>query len=96
MSAFIALIVLAFAGVGQLWRAEERNKPDLIMSWALGISLFQHCMIFIGVNYFGQINMVWYFTLAAIQSLAGKPTRGSKTRKRTKHWNFGDRSQETD
>src|ERR1044071_7962496 len=47
----------------------EKNRANLIMSWALGISLFIHCTSFIGISYFGQINMVWYLTLAMIGSV---------------------------
>ncbi|MFA5865314.1 MAG: hypothetical protein WC975_11585 [Phycisphaerae bacterium] len=66
---FIYVIVLAFQRIGQLWK-NASNKQTLIMSWALGISLFIHCMNFIGVSYFGQIIVVWYLTLAIVGSLS--------------------------
>ena len=66
---FLILIRMAFARIGRLWRASDGNKPDLYMAWALGVSLFVHCTSFIGVSYFGQINMLWYLTLAMIGSL---------------------------
>jgi hypothetical protein len=66
----VALIVMAFSRVGRLWRVEERSEANLVMAWALGVTLFIHCISFIGVNYFGQINMVWYLTLATIASLS--------------------------
>ena len=40
------------------------------MAWALGVSLFIHCVIFIGVSYFGQSMMLWYLMLAMIGSLS--------------------------
>ena len=32
------------------------NKAKLVVAWALGVSVFIHCVIFIGISYFGQIN----------------------------------------
>jgi len=60
--------------VGRLWRrAAKKKRADLILSWALGVSLFVHCMSFLGVSYFGQISMLWYLSLAMIASLS--PTK---------------------
>lgn len=64
----VGIIVLAFRGVGRLWRS-ERNVYRVAISWALGVSLFVHCMSFIAVAYFGQIYIVWYFLLAVIGSM---------------------------
>lgn len=75
LTLLVALIVIAFSDVGRLWRHEETNKPNLMISWALGVSLFVHCVSFIGVSYFGQITMLWYLTLAMIASLSPAPHR---------------------
>jgi hypothetical protein len=72
MVLFIALIVMAFRRVGRLWRHYEADKAQLMLAWALGVSLFAHVMCFIGVSYFGQIIVVWYLLLGAIVSLAGR------------------------
>jgi len=69
LAMFIATIVLAFGGVGRMWRRAGANPARVAMSWALGVALFVHCMIFFGVSYFGQTIMVWYLTLAGIGSL---------------------------
>jgi hypothetical protein len=69
LALFVAIISLAFAGVGRLVRC-ARNQRERILAWALGVSLFVHVTSFIGVSYFGQINMLWYLTLAMIGSLA--------------------------
>jgi hypothetical protein len=66
---FIVLVACAFRSVGRTWRAAANNKPAAILAWSLGVSLFVHCCNFIAVTYFGQINMVWYLTLALIQSM---------------------------
>jgi hypothetical protein len=72
---FIAAIVLAFGGVGNMWRRAGAHRERVALSWALGVALFVHCMNFLGVSYFGQIIMVWYLTLAIIGSLT--PTRAA-------------------
>lgn len=69
---FVAVIVVAFREVGKIWRVQKQHPYRLAISWALGVSLFVHCMNFIGVSYFGQINLVWYLLLATISSLSLK------------------------
>ncbi|HML74985.1 MAG TPA: hypothetical protein PKB02_10880 [Anaerohalosphaeraceae bacterium] len=66
---FIAVIICAFQSVGHLWR-QNQVPYRIAMSWALGVSLFVHCMSFIGVSYFGQIWILWYLLLAIIGSLS--------------------------
>ena len=75
---FIAVIVLGFRGVGQLWRMQT-SKYHLVLSWALGISLFVHCLDFIGVSYFGHIYLVWYLSLAMIGSFTPARAYARKT-----------------
>jgi hypothetical protein len=77
MCLFIAIIVIAFREVGRLWRFQARNPYRCALSWALGVSLFVHCVNFIGVSYFGQIHILWYLLLAMIGSLSvqTKPLR---------------------
>lgn len=70
MCLFVAVFVIAFRQVGRLWRLQVQNPYRLMLSWALGVSLFVHCMNFIGVSYFGQIWVVWYLLLATIGSLS--------------------------
>jgi len=67
---FIVVITLAFREVGRLWRKQTRHPYRLALSWALGVSLFVHCLNFFGVSYFGQIHIIWYLLLAMIGSLA--------------------------
>ena len=66
---FIVVIVLAFRDVGRLWRVSSRDRYHLALSWGIGVSLFVHCMNFIGVSYFGQMYVTWYLTLAMIGSM---------------------------
>ena len=70
MCLFVVIISIAFREVGRLWRLQVRNKYHLALAWALGVSLFAQCMMFIGVSYFGQIIIIWYLLLATIGSLS--------------------------
>lgn len=67
---FVIVIAIAFREVGKLWRCQIRHPYLLALSWAMGVSLFVHCMNFIGVSYFGQIIIIWYLLLAIIGSLS--------------------------
>jgi len=67
---FIAVIALAFRAAGRFENLRQAPPGRRIMAWALGASLFVHASIFIGVSYFGQIQIIWYFTLAAIAGLS--------------------------
>lgn len=66
---FVLILYFAFKSVGQFFRTAKTNI-EKAMSWALGVSLFVHAVSFIGVSYFGQITVIWYFLLAAIGSMA--------------------------
>ncbi len=83
LALLMTLIVMAFSAAGRLWRRQERHRASLMMSWALGVSLFTHSMIFIGVSYFGQITMLWYLTLAMIASLGAASRVPMQARHRT-------------
>lgn len=67
---FVAVIAVAFREVGRLWRSENQNRYRLAFSWAIGVTLFVHCVNFIGISYFGQIWILWYLLLAMIGSLS--------------------------
>ncbi len=67
---FLAVITLSFRSVGRLVRADSENRLRTGFAWALGVSLFMHCMCFIAISYFQQIILVWYLLLAMIASLA--------------------------
>ncbi|MDX2132721.1 MAG: hypothetical protein SFY69_11790 [Planctomycetota bacterium] len=65
---FIAIIAVAFAMVGRVRMSTEGQRLPTFFVWALGVSLFVHCINFLGVSYFGQAPLVWFFTLAAVAS----------------------------
>lgn len=66
---FIAVISIAFAYVGRCRLAVRHDRSREIFVWAIGVSLFVHITSFIGVSYFGQINILWYLTLAVSGTL---------------------------
>lgn len=41
-----------------------RDRNTQILTWALFSMMIAHCVGFIGVSYFGQIQVLWYMTLA--------------------------------
>ena len=78
---FLAVIAIAYRHVGRLCQAYRKNRPRLILSWALGVSLFAHTMMLIAVSYFGQIIVVWYLLLAMIGSMSATTTLRQKSRR---------------
>lgn len=70
MCLFVVVVSIAFREIGHLWRLQVPNIYRLAISWSLGVSLYVHCVNFIGVSYFGQIWIVWYLLLAVIGSLS--------------------------
>jgi hypothetical protein len=71
---FVAIITYAFQVIGHLWRTQKGNPYRLALSWAMGVSLFVHCINYIGVSYFGQTIIIWYLLLAMIGSMSLQAT----------------------
>lgn len=79
---FIGVLAAAFSRLGRHWRTRPAG-PDRIFAWAMGVSVFVHCVNFIGLAYFGQASMLWYWTLGAVGSMAvvvKKRAVGTRTR----------------
>jgi len=66
---FIAIIVVAFGGVGKIGRSVGRHRFQHLTAYALGASLVVHCASYISVAYFGQLLIVWYLALGIVASL---------------------------
>lgn len=66
---FVAVIALSFGAVGRLLAQSAPDRFRTVFTWAIGASLFVHCVNYVGVSYFGQIIIVWYMLLAIIGSL---------------------------
>jgi hypothetical protein len=72
---FIAVLSLAFRQNGEIVRRAGANKPRLAYSWAMGVTLLMHTIMFLAVSYWGQITVIWYAGIASIASLTPLPTR---------------------
>lgn len=66
---FLAIIIRSFGSVGRRLHAEEAQSPARFLVWALGVSLFVHCLSFLSIPYFDQSIVVWYWLLAAISGM---------------------------
>ena len=66
LALFLTIIVMCFKGIGRRLHAEPLESPIAVFVWALGATLFAHCLAFLSVTYFDQIIIVWYWLLAAI------------------------------
>jgi hypothetical protein len=70
---FIVIIVRCFGSVGRRLHAEEAESPGRFLVWALGVSLFVHCLSFLSITYFDQSIVVWYWLLAVISGMDPAP-----------------------
>ena len=75
LALFLAIIFVCFRGIGRRLRAESPESPAAFFIWALGATLFAHCLSFISVTYFDQIVIIWYWLLAAICLVIYSPPR---------------------
>ena len=72
----ILFILMIYAVLKTLVASSLRYRdPDArLLSWALFSMMIAHCVGFIGVSYFGQIQVLWYMTLATASLLADRRT----------------------
>ncbi|MEQ8316637.1 MAG: hypothetical protein RIE77_12255 [Phycisphaerales bacterium] len=80
MAAFVVVIVLGFRAVGKALRSEPNRQGLFWLKWAVGASLFTHCMAFIGVSYFGQTRVSWFLTLALAATISQLPSMKPRPR----------------
>jgi hypothetical protein len=70
MLMFIAMLLTAFAFVGQALKQVRHLKPQVqFMIWALGASLFAHAATCISVSYFDQSFVILCLALGVISSV---------------------------
>jgi hypothetical protein len=77
---FVALLCLAFAGVGRARKLVVYNRGEGWFFWCIGAALFAHLVAFFGVSYFDQMQFVLY-SLLAIISVAVSRTERQAVRK---------------
>jgi hypothetical protein len=66
---FTIIIIQSFKSVGRQLRDHNLDPPTAFLVWALGASLFAHCLSFISITYFDQTILVYYWLLAVISGL---------------------------
>ena len=66
---FIAILTSCFKITGRYALDMDAPKQQRQLSWALGVCLACHCTAFISVAYFDQIQVFWFWLLAAIATL---------------------------
>ena len=79
---FLAMIVICFKIVGRaVWSESEWSyRPRL--AWAIGVTLACHCTAFISVSYFDQIQVFWFWLLAAIAAIPAQAYAGPRRNRR--------------
>jgi len=68
---FLTLVlfcVILFVGARTVVRLSlrSRDRNESYLAWGLFVTIIAHCLSFIGVSYFGQIDMIWYLLLASV------------------------------
>jgi hypothetical protein len=69
MLLFIAVLFLAFRGIGRAVRAKA-GRATVVQAWLVGAALFGHAAIFFSVSYFGQVPVIFWSTVAAAVAVA--------------------------
>jgi len=64
VGALVWMIVAAYRNCGIAMKTVKGNPEMELIAWATGVAIFAHMMTFLAVTYFGQIIMVWFFSLA--------------------------------
>jgi hypothetical protein len=64
---FIIILYQGFSAIGRCRRREKRSQEAWFF-WCLGAALFAHVIVFLGVDYFDQIETLWYMFLAMLSS----------------------------
>jgi hypothetical protein len=77
---FLGVIIVCFSIVGKVIKSGKLDYNGELLAWALGASLFTHCMMFNVVSYFGQITMLWNLLLGTIGSIGTAYLVSAKSR----------------
>lgn len=74
MGLLIVLFVVTFGELGKALstvRASDLdNNSNEVLLWGFGVVLLVHCINFLGITYFDQTYVIWFFQLAAISCLS--------------------------
>jgi hypothetical protein len=81
----VLFCVILFIGARTAVRLalRSRDERESYLAWGLFVTIIAHCLSFIGVSYFGQIDMIWYLLLASVGFAYGRvyevPQRAGRT-----------------
>jgi hypothetical protein len=74
LALYIAIIVQCFKTVGRAVQARTTNSlAGGMLCWAMGVTLFAHCVSFWSVAYYDQLTVVYFWLLAAISRTLWDP-----------------------
>jgi hypothetical protein len=62
---FIMLLYQAFSAIGRS-RIRVKSSREGWFFWCLGAALFAHVVVFLGLDYFDQVQSLWYIFLAML------------------------------
>jgi hypothetical protein len=69
LTLFMVIVVRCFKSVGRRLRSEPAGLPSGLFVWAMGVSLFAHCLSFMSITYFDQTVIVYYWLLAMMAGI---------------------------
>jgi hypothetical protein len=71
LALFFTLIVLCFKAIGRrIQNATAASLAAGMLLWAMGVSVYTHCISFFSVTYYDQLAVIWYWLLAVISRIA--------------------------
>lgn len=66
---FIALIAYTFVAVGRTQKAVRSDARKNLLAWGLGGAIFVHAVSFIGISYFGQVQLLWALHVGVVGAM---------------------------
>jgi hypothetical protein len=80
---FLAIITFCFRAIGRCVRGVVGLALDRRLAWGFGVALASHCVAFVSISYFDQINVFWFWLLAAIPTVSASSSEISSSGVRT-------------
>jgi hypothetical protein len=74
---FILIFVRGLQRAGSARRSAAGDRKQELLLWALGVLLFSHAVAAFGIDYFDQIK-IWWFASLAMVSAATAPITASQ------------------
>jgi hypothetical protein len=71
LALFAVIIRECFKGLGRALRVKSADSASLFLIWAVGVSVFAHCISFLSITYFDQSIIIWGW-IQAVSCLIGQ------------------------